>query len=105
VSLPGDQIADFEVVNVVPNLNDRADKLVPHRHRDRNGLLSPLIPVVNVNVRSTDSRLLDLDKHIIDPDLRDRNLFQPETGFRFFLDQGFHGLHRLTPNVFFLVMT
>jgi hypothetical protein len=82
MSLPGDQVADFEVVNVASDLNDRADKLVSHRHRDRNGLLSPLIPVVNVNVRSTDSRLLDLDKHIIDPDFRNRNLFQPKTGLR-----------------------
>jgi hypothetical protein len=54
VSLSGDQVADFEVVNVASDLNDRADKLVSHRHRI-GMVFEPLIPVVNVNVRSTDS--------------------------------------------------
>jgi hypothetical protein len=104
VSFPGDQVADLEVVNVAPDLNDRAHKLVTHRHGNRNGPLSPLVPVIDVNVRSTDSRLVDLDEHIIDSDVRNGNLFQPQTGLRFRLDQRFHGLHGLTPNVFFMVM-
>jgi len=104
VSFPGDQVADFEVVDVTSNFNDRAHKLVTHRHRNRNGLLSPFIPVIDVNVRPTDPRFLDLDEHIIDSDFRNRNLFQPQTGLRFLLDQRFQGLHGLTPNGFFVVM-
>jgi hypothetical protein len=78
-----DEIADVEIVNIAPNLNDRAYELVTDRHGDGNGLSSPLVPVVNVNVRTADRRLANLDEDVIDPHFRNRNLFQPEAGLTF----------------------
>jgi len=88
----GDEIANTEIVNIASDLNDPAHKLVTDRHGNRNSLLSPFIPVVNVNVRAADGGLVNLDKDVIDPHLRDRNLFQPEAGLPFGFDQGFHGV-------------
>jgi hypothetical protein len=73
--ISGDEIADFEIVNIASNLNDPAHKLVTNRHGDGNSLPGPLVPVVDVNVRAADRRLVNLDEDVIDPHFRDRNLF------------------------------
>jgi hypothetical protein len=78
-----DEIDDVEIVNIASDLNDPAYELVTDRHGNGNGLLSPLVPVVNVHVCSADRRLVNLDEDVIDPHFRNRNFFQPEAGFTF----------------------
>src|SRR5262249_8538197 len=54
VSLAADDVAGMEVVHVRANLDDLPDKLMSDHHRDRNRLLRPLIPVVDMDVGSAD---------------------------------------------------
>ena len=97
VPFSGDEIADSEVVDITANVSDPADELVTHRHGDRNRLLSPFIPVVDMNVRAADGGLVNLDKDVVDSHFRDRDLFQPEAGLPFGFDQSFHGFHDGSP--------
>jgi hypothetical protein len=92
MSFSRDEIVDFEIVNIVSNLNDPAYELVTDGHGDGNGLLSPLVPVVNVHIRAADCRLVNLDEDVIDPHFRHRNLFQKDAGLPFGFNQGFHNV-------------
>ncbi len=66
--------------------------LMADRHGHRNGLLRPLIPLVDVHVGAADRRLGDLDQHVVRADRRLRDIHHPDAGSRFFLDERFHRL-------------
>jgi hypothetical protein len=97
VPFSGDEIPYFEIVNIAPDFNNPAHKLVTYGHGDRNGLLGPLIPVVDVNVRAADRRLVNLDEDVIDSRFRDWNFFKPEAWLPSGFDQRFHGFHGFSP--------
>jgi hypothetical protein len=97
VPFSGDEITSFEIVNIAPDFNNPAHKLVTYGHGDRNGLLGPLIPVVDVNVRAADRRLVNLDEDVIDSRFRDWNFFKPEAWLPSGFDQRFHGFHEFSP--------
>ena len=93
VPFAADDIADLEVLDVASQFNDSPHEFVSDHHRDGHGLLGPGVPVVDVYVRSADSRTEDFDEDVVDPDLRHGYVFQGQAGLRFRLDQRFHGLH------------
>ena len=98
VAFGADEVADLEIVDVAADFNDTADKLMSDDQGDADGLLCPGIPVPDMDVRAADRRLADLDQHVVDADLRDRDVFQPEARLRLTLDQCFHyitSLHKL----------
>ena len=45
-----DDIADFEIVHIAPDLDHAADELVADDHGDGDGLLRPVIPVVDMHI-------------------------------------------------------
>jgi hypothetical protein len=68
-------IARMEVVYIRADFHDLPDKFVTDGHRDRDGLLCPLVPLVNVDIRSADTGMPNTDQYIIDADKRLCNLF------------------------------
>ena len=70
-------------------LHDTAE-LMTHVHTHGNGLLRPGIPVPNMQIRTADSGLVNLNEDIIRADFRHRHLhqLQPLIGLRF--DERFH---------------
>ena len=70
-----------EVVDVGADFDDLADELVADDHRHGDGLLRPGVPVVDVEVGAADAGAKDLDEHVVDADLRFRDVFQPKAGF------------------------
>src|SRR5204863_812068 len=60
VALAGDAIAALQAVHLRADLDDAPAVLVAHRHRHRDGLLRPGIPVVDVHVGAADRGLGDL---------------------------------------------
>jgi hypothetical protein len=87
------QIPDLEVVDVAADRGHPAHELVAHVHGHGDGLLRPLVPVIDMHVGAADRGFVDLDEHIVDAHRRDRNLLQPKPLFRPGLDQRFHRVH------------
>ncbi len=92
VSLAGHEIARRKPFHPAADPLDDSDVLVPDHHRDRDRLLRPGIPVVNVNISPADRGLFDSDENIIVADLRHGHLFEPQARLRFALHQGLHRL-------------
>src|ERR1019366_10682850 len=90
MTLPADDVAWIEVIDVGPDIYDLAHELVANCHGNSNRLLCPLVPLVNMNIRATDARVVDANQHIIDANDRFRNLFQPKPTLRFALNQRLH---------------
>jgi hypothetical protein len=63
---------------------------VANHHRHGNRLLSPFIPIEDVEVGAANSRSQDANKDVIDSDGRLGNVSQPQTGFSRGFDQSFH---------------
>ncbi len=81
VTFAGDEVADFEVGDVGADGGDFADEFVADDHGHRNGLLSPFVPLVDVDVGAADAGTADADKNIVDAVIGLRNIFEPEASF------------------------
>ena len=88
-------VADRQAANLGAHLNDAAAIFVADGHRDRDGLLGPGVPLVNVHVGAADRGLGDLDQHIVRADLGLRYIVQPDAGGCFFL---YKCLQEMTPS-------
>src|SRR5439155_851119 len=80
VPLAHDQIAAREAFHMIADTINNADKLVADRHWHRNRFLRPLVPIVDVHVRSADRRFQHANEHIIARDCRNWNFLEPKTG-------------------------
>src|SRR6185437_9955067 len=92
VTLAADDIAGKEVVNIRAGSDNFSYKLVTDGHGNRDGLLRPLVPLMNVDIGPTDARVVHLHQHIVDADRRLGDVFQPKTPLGFALYQCFHRL-------------
>ncbi len=79
-----------EIVNVRADFDDLSNELVADYHGHGNRLLSPSIPLIDVQIGSANSRPVDSYQDIVDTDLRFWNIFQPKPRFRFPFDERFH---------------
>ncbi len=61
VPFPADNLTRVKVRDVRTNVDNLADKLMPDGHRHRNRLLSPGIPLINVDVGAADARPMNFD--------------------------------------------
>ncbi len=90
VAFARDALADLVFRHRRAEIGHRSDEFMAGHHRHRNGLLRPLVPVVDMHVGAADRRLLDLDQHIVRADLRHRHLFHPDARFGLGLHQRPH---------------
>ena len=83
------QISNLKSPYAFPFFYNLSNVLMACSKADRNGMLRPVIPLINVYIRSTDCCLMNLDFHIIRSHFhhRYRYLFHPETYVCFFLYQ------------------
>ena len=91
VALARHALADLEMPHVGAEFGDLARIFVADRHRRRDRLLRPLVPVEDMHVGAADAGLVHLHEHVIGADLGDRLLFEPKARLRLFLDEGAHG--------------
>ncbi len=83
MTFTGDEVTRFEVMNISAYLRHSSNKLMSHMHRNRYRPLSPFIPVVDMNIRAAYRCLVNSNQNIIDSNLGNRHLFQPDSGLRF----------------------
>ena len=95
VSLPSDSLSHAVVDDGRSELHDGPDEFVASNQRDGDGLLRPLIPLVNVPVGPADRRVTHLNHDVVRGGSR---LFgigdEPDSGTRMRFDESFHGLER-----------
>jgi hypothetical protein len=95
VTFTADDFAREKVVNIIADRYNFTDKFMADDHGDRNGLLGPSVPFVDMQVGPADSSAIDADQHIVDTVLGNRDLFQPQAGLRMAFDQGLHCLDHI----------
>ena len=90
VSFSADQVSDLETADTGTDLYDLTYVFMAGRHTDGNGILSPLIPLVDMHICPADGRFVDLDLDVSIADLGHRHSFHPNAWFRLFLDESPH---------------
>jgi hypothetical protein len=90
VPFAADDVTNMKVMDIVADLDDPADELVADGHWHGNRLLGPRVPLVDMDIGAADAGLEDLDLAIVDPNRGLGNLFEPQTWFGMFFDEGTH---------------
>jgi len=90
MSFAADKLADFNVVYISAYFRDRSDELMAYNEGSLYCLLSPGVPVENVNVGAADCGFCDLYQDVISTDPRNGYVLHPQALFSFVLDQCFH---------------
>src|SRR5581483_3337381 len=90
VAFAADDVAGMEVVDIGSNGDNLSDELVADHHGHWNGLLRPLVPVVDMNVGAADAGIAHADQHVVDAVLRLGNILQPQAALAAALCQCLH---------------
>jgi hypothetical protein len=83
-------ITDVYVSDELPDLDYVTRELVANDEGWFAATLRPIIPFVNVDVRSTHARPANPDEDLVVEDRRNRHVGQLETGTGMMLDEGLH---------------
>src|SRR5450759_5285701 len=90
VAFPADQIAREEIGDIGTHRFNPADELVADRHGHGNRLLRPIVPLEDVDVGAADAGLQYANQDVVDADLRDDDVLQPQAWLADAFDQSFH---------------
>jgi hypothetical protein len=77
VSFTGDEFTWEKVIDVGPDFDNLADKLVPDHHRDTYRLARPVIPIEDVDIRTANAGAEHPYQNIVDSDRGLGNFPQP----------------------------
>ena len=77
--------------------DDLADELVADRHGHGNGLLRPVVPLVDVHVGAADAGAQHADQDVVDADFGDGDILEPQAGLALAFDQSFHDFYDSVP--------
>ena len=69
-----DEIAFLVALRIRTDFLDGADKFMAYDHGRFDRFLRPVVPIVDMDIRATDRRLLDLDQHFIVAGCRHRHI-------------------------------
>ena len=86
----GHTVADFVVLHTASDIDNLSDIFMAYGHRNLDGVLGPLVPIVDMEVGAADGHLPYLDEDIVHSDFRHRDIFHPYSRFRILLDKCFH---------------
>ena len=92
--LAADHVTHLDVRDVAAKCRHGAGKFMTDHHGHGDGLLRPLIPVVDMHIGAANGGLMDLDQDIIEAHLRHGHILQPQPRPRLLFDQR---LHRIFP--------
>src|ERR1700730_15629211 len=90
VALAADDLSGMEIVDVRSHLSNLTHELVANDQRDRDRLLRPFVPFVDMLVGSAESGQEHAYLDIVDSRFRDWNIFEPESALGTALNKRFH---------------
>src|SRR5262245_59093462 len=76
-----DNITLVKISDVGADLDDLPHEFVAYDHGNRNGLLRPFVPFVDVQVGTADTGAIDADQDIVNADGWLGDIFEPQTRF------------------------
>ena len=102
----GNHLAGLKLGNGRAHSLNNTAKLMPHMHTYGDGLLSPGIPIPNMQIRAANGCAINLNENIIGADLGHRHLHQFETFIGLCFDERFHGrrYYSSTPELASLIL-
>src|SRR5437763_13624610 len=89
VRCAGYEFTRMKIVNVGADLDDFADEFMPDHHRHRDGALSPIVPVEDMNIGPADAGSQNPNQDIINSDAGLGNILKPQTWFCLRFDESF----------------
>ena len=89
VPFPADNVAREEIGHIGAHRFDPSDKLVADRHRHRNRLLRPLVPLVDVDIGAANAGLQYADQNVVNADFRGGDIFEPQSRLALLLTRAF----------------
>ena len=92
VTFGRDAVSLFQAAYLTPHFGDDADKFMADGHRCWDGFAGPRIPIVNVDIRPTDSSFRHLYQNIVVADFWKGHLIHPDAPFGLSFDNGSHGI-------------
>ena len=90
VPFPAHDVPGIKICDVGAHLRNFAHKLVPDHHRDIYGFLGPVVPLINVQIRATNSRATHTNEHFINANFWRRHVLEPKSRFSFAFYERFH---------------
>ena len=88
--LAGYQVANLKASYAFPDFCNLAHVFMSRCQSYRNRMLRPVVPLIDMYVRSADCRLPDLNLHIVRSYFRNRNTLHPQSFFRLLLHKRPH---------------
>src|SRR5437660_5474098 len=85
-------LARKKILHIRADLDDLSNKLMADHHRHRDRFPSPVVPLINVRVRTANAGAIDVYQHVIQSNRWLGRFFKPEPGFGFSFYQSFHAL-------------
>ena len=82
MTFAGNAVAQLKAANFLADTHHFADVFMPHYHRNRNVLLRPLVPVVDMHVSTANRGLANFNQQIVVADFRFRYVGHPDAFFR-----------------------
>ena len=76
-----DDFAGVEIGDVGADLGDLADEFVADHQAHGDGLLRPIVPLVDMHVGAANACAMHADQNVVDADAGLLDVFQPEAGF------------------------
>lgn len=90
MAFAADDVARIEVVDVVSDGDHLSNEFVSHDHGDWNGGLSPVVPLVDVKVRTAYAGSVDANEDVVYADARLGHVLEGESALGLAFDKGFH---------------
>ena len=87
----GDPIADGEAAHLLTDSDHFPNIFVADHHGYRNGLLGPLVPVVDMDIGAADGGFADLDQQVVVAELGGRHIRHPDADLFVQFGECFHG--------------
>jgi hypothetical protein len=92
MALSRDELAFLKITHRAADLLDHTDKFMSDHHRHGNRLLSPRVPIIDMDVGPADGAFLDTNQDIVRPDLGDGDFLKAKARFGIPFDQSLHRL-------------
>src|ERR1700733_11407423 len=94
MAFAGDEVADLEVGDVGADGGDFSDEFMADGHGDGDGLLSPLVPLINVDIGAADACAANADEDVVDAIVGLGYILEPEAALGAGLDECSHCISR-----------
>jgi hypothetical protein len=90
VAFSGDAVSGFVPCHSGANCLNMANEFMPDRQSGVDSTLSPVIPVVDMDIGPANGGFFEFDQDFVGARFGYGNLFHPDSDFRFALYQGAH---------------